>query len=55
MTVLFAAGEGVVQGGWEYVWASYGLTWLFLAGYTASLIARGRSAPTPEAPPGGSR
>lgn len=41
MTVVFAQ-SGVVAGGWEYVWAAYIVTWLFLGGYTASLWVRNR-------------
>ena len=33
---------GVVTDGWGYVWAAYGITWLFFAGYTASLFLRHR-------------
>jgi heme exporter protein CcmD len=33
---------GVVTGGWEFVWAAYGLTTLVLAVYTASVFARYR-------------
>jgi hypothetical protein len=37
---------GIVTGGWEYVAAAYGITFLVLAGYAATLIARvgGRKA-----------
>lgn len=31
---------GEVTGAWSYVWAAYGVTWLFFAGYTASLLLR---------------
>jgi heme exporter protein CcmD len=34
---------GVVEGGWEFVWAAYGLTALILGGYCASIAARYRS------------
>ena len=41
--VLFATTtDGVLQGGWEYVWASYGLTWAVFAGYALSLWLRAR-------------
>ncbi len=33
-------GSGVVSGGWSYVWAGYGLTWVTLALYTLSLYLR---------------
>ncbi len=32
--------DGMIQGGWEYVWAAYGLTWAGLLGYTLSLWLR---------------
>ncbi|HEY0838932.1 MAG TPA: hypothetical protein VGD74_01975 [Vulgatibacter sp.] len=31
---------GIVVGGWEFVWAAYGLTFLALAGYGTSLALR---------------
>lgn len=34
--------NGVVQGGWEYVIASYAITWVFVLGYAASLWLRSR-------------
>ncbi|HXX29904.1 MAG TPA: hypothetical protein VEJ89_04240 [Myxococcaceae bacterium] len=37
---LFAAAAGRIQGGWEFVWAAYGLTWAALTLYAASLWAR---------------
>lgn len=34
-------GEGMVLGGWGYVWAVYGLTWTVFLGYTlVSLLGR---------------
>lgn len=44
MIAVFAAETpaGVVSGAWGYVWASYAVTWLFFAGYVASLVARSR-------------
>ena len=33
---------GKIIGGWEYVWASYILTWAGIALYGASLFARRR-------------
>jgi len=34
--------SGILQGGWEYVWAAWGLTGVALVGYTISLLIRGR-------------
>lgn len=34
---------GVIQGGWEFVWAAYGLTAAVLGFYTLSIVARYRS------------
>jgi heme exporter protein CcmD len=36
--------EGIVTGGWEFVWAAYGLTAAVLVIYTISVIARLRDA-----------
>lgn len=36
--------QGIVVGGWEFVWAAYGLTSLAFVIYTISLIARVREA-----------
>jgi hypothetical protein len=36
--------SGVVTGGWEYVWAAYGLTAVAFIVYSASLLARLREA-----------
>ena len=36
---------GIIQGGWEFIWAAYGATWIFLTGYALSLIIRGRTPP----------
>ncbi|MCB9682720.1 MAG: hypothetical protein H6733_14740 [Alphaproteobacteria bacterium] len=33
-------GSGVIQGGWEYIYAAYALSWVMLIGYTASLWFR---------------
>jgi len=38
--MLLAAQAGRIQGGWEFVWAAYGLTWVSLVLYAASLWAR---------------
>lgn len=32
--------EGVIQGGWEFVWAAYGITWAGWIGYAVSLVVR---------------
>ena len=37
------SGMGVLQGGWEYVWAAYGITAIVFLGYGASLVLRFRS------------
>ncbi len=34
--------EGMIQGGWEYVWTVYSLTWATLLGYAISIWWRGR-------------
>ena len=36
--------SGVVVGGWEYVWAAYGITTVALIVYAISLINRIRGA-----------
>jgi hypothetical protein len=36
-------GMGVIEGGWEFVWAAYGISAALLGGYAVSLIARLRS------------
>ena len=33
---------GMIQGGWEYVIASYVATWLFFVVYAATLVVRSR-------------
>ena len=38
-----AAGAGVISGGWEFVWAAYGVTAVILTGYAVSVIARYRA------------
>jgi len=35
---------GIVIGGWEFVWAAYGLTFLALGAYGTSLALRLRGA-----------
>jgi heme exporter protein CcmD len=37
------APSGVIEGGWEYVWAAYAVTAVILLGYAASLLARYRA------------
>ena len=37
------APSGVIEGGWEYVWAAYSLTAVILLGYAATLIVRYRA------------
>jgi len=32
--------NGTMVGGWEYVWAAYGITWAALAIYAVSLLWR---------------
>lgn len=32
--------SGMIQGGWEFVWAVYGITWAGLALYGLSLYKR---------------
>ena len=34
--------HGMIQGGWEYVYAAYGISWTALIVYAASLYLRGR-------------
>ena len=36
--------EGILQDGWEYVWASYFLTWGTLALYSFSIWMRNRKS-----------
>jgi heme exporter protein CcmD len=37
------SGPGVISGGWEFVWAAYGVSAVILTGYAASVIARYRA------------
>ena len=37
------SGMGVLEGGWEYVWAAYGATAVILLGYAVTLLARYRA------------
>ena len=38
---------GVIQGGWEFVWAAYAVTAAILTGYAVSVIARYRASAAP--------
>ena len=40
--MIVFAQSGVIEGGWEFVYAAYGLTWLFFISYTISLFLRHR-------------
>ena len=46
----YKPGEGLIVGGWEYVWAAWGITWLALALYGLSLWMRRTSSDTPKEP-----
>ena len=39
--------EGVIQGGWGYVIAAYGISWAALVAYACSLYLRAKREPTP--------
>ncbi|HEX8818637.1 MAG TPA: hypothetical protein VF794_01825 [Archangium sp.] len=39
-TLLAQVGVGRVQGGWEYIWASYAIAWTSLSLYALSLWVR---------------
>ena len=41
--LLQTVGEGKITGGWEFVWAAYGLTWVALTLYGAYLWRRSRA------------
>ena len=48
MMVVFAMeGTGVIEGGWNFVWAAYGATWLFFGFYTVTLLFRSTTPPDP--------
>ncbi len=32
----------MIQGGWNFVWAAYGFTWIALGGYALSLWRRSK-------------
>ena len=38
--------SGVLEGGWEFVWAAYGVTVVVFVGYTLSLLSRLREEST---------
>jgi hypothetical protein len=38
--------QGVVSGGWQFVWAAYGVSAALFIGYTISLVARLREGKT---------
>jgi hypothetical protein len=38
---------GVIQGGWGYVIAAYGISWAALVAYGVSLYVRAKQAPQP--------
>ena len=40
LTLLAQVGSGRVQGGWEYIWASYAIAWTSLSLYALSLWVR---------------
>jgi hypothetical protein len=39
--------EGVITGGWEFVWAAYGISATVFIVYTVTLVARLRAAKKP--------
>lgn len=43
-------GMGVIEGGWEFVWAAYGISAAILIGYAVSLHTRYRRERRREAP-----
>jgi hypothetical protein len=45
MSLLAAEYAGHVTGGWGYVTAAYGLTWLGIIGYATSLFLRKKERP----------
>ena len=40
----YTVGSGRIQGGWGYVWASYGLTWGGVVLYALTLWLRRKAA-----------
>ena len=46
--------DGMIQGGWGYVIAVYGISWGVLLGYAATLLLQSKDAsldPEPSSPP----
>ncbi len=37
---IYRVGSGRIQGGWEYIWASYAITWGAIILYSLSLWMR---------------
>lgn len=37
--------DGMIDGGWGFVWAAYGITWAVLLGYLVTLVLPGRLSP----------
>lgn len=35
-------GQGVVEGGWSYVWAAYGISWFVFVAYAIHVFHRAR-------------
>jgi hypothetical protein len=33
-------GSGVINGGWDYIWAAYAITWFVFISYSVSLVVR---------------
>jgi len=48
LAAQYLVGAGRIQGGWGYVWASYGITWGAFAVYSLSLWLRRAHPPMPE-------
>src|SRR6185436_7838468 len=42
-SALMPAEAGVIRGGWEFVWAAYGVSAVILTGYAVSVIVRYRA------------
>lgn len=43
--------DGVIQGGWGYVIAVYGISWGVLLGYAAALLLQSKGASLDAGPP----
>ena len=48
LMLLAQVGAGRIQGGWEYVWTSYGIAWSALALYSLSLWLRRPKQASPD-------